>query len=385
VPPPTVTTSRRRVRVGRLYAIVAVALTIVVAAAPWLWPTGDAPRRPRMVGDWLLGNWLWWDGGWYVHIAQHGYSYHPHQQSSVAFFPGYPMTVRALGAILPGGIHVAAVAVTVLCGLATFKLFGRWCERHMDTVAASWSVMVLAVYPYGWFLYGAAYADALFLAATLLAFLLLDEDRPIAAGCAGMIATATRPTGVVVIIGLVAVMLERRGVFGRVYRHVRLRDLGVGLAAVGIIGWCVWLALRFGHPLAFIEAEGAKGWDRAPGLSTWLKLNFFNSISHGDASRWAAHLIQAVLCLAFLAAVPAVWRRFGSGYGIYVTVAVLVPAISTDDFMGTGRYLLAAFPVLAIVGSTLAKARRARWLYTGTSAVGLAFGTSLFATGHYLT
>jgi hypothetical protein len=25
------------------------------------------------------------------------------------------------------------------------------------------------------------------------------------------------------------------------------------------------------------------------------------------------------------------------------------------------------------------------WLYTGTSAAGLAFGTSLFATGHYLT
>jgi hypothetical protein len=80
-----------------------------------------------------------------------------------------------------------------------------------------------------------------------------------------------------------------------------------------------------------------------------------------------------------------VWRRFGAGYGIYVAAAVLVPAVSTDDFMGTGRYMLAAFPVFALVGSTLSTAPRARWVYATASSTALVLGTSLFATGHFLT
>lgn len=376
-------TRSRTSRTVWLYLTIATALTAVVAVAPAVWSRGDAPPRPRMVADWLLGNWLWWDGGWYLHIAQHGYSYHAHQQSSVAFFPVYPLVVRLVGALLPGGRALAAIATTMLCGMALLLLFQHWCEQRMPSVAAWWSVVVLAIYPYGWFLYGAAYSDALFLTVTLLAFVLLERDRPVAAGLAGMIATAARPTGIVVLIGLIAVMLDRRGVLQRVGGRIRPRDLGVGLAAMGIVGWCAWLALRFGRPFAFIEAEGAKGWDRAPGLATWLKFDFIKSVTHGSPN-WGASAIQALLCVAFVAAIPMVWRRFGAGYGIYVAAAVLVPTVSTDDFMGTGRYLLAAFPVLALVGSKLSSAPRARWTYVAASSAALVLGTSLFATGHLL-
>jgi hypothetical protein len=373
----------RGVRVTRLHLMMTASLTLVVAIAPWLWSRGDAPPRSHMAADHVLGNWLWWDGGWYLNIAQHGYSFHPHQQSSVAFFPVYPMTVRVVGALLPGGIALAAILVTVLGGLATLTLFQRWCQRRMSNGAASAAVLALALYPYAWFLYGAAYSDAVFLAATLLAFLLLEDDRPVAAGLAGIIATAARPTGVVVIIGLVAVMLERRGALANL--RVRARDWGVGLAAIGIAAWCGWLALRFGHPFAFIETEGAKGWDRAPGIAVWLKFDFFSSILHDPASRWVPFAVQAVVCGLFAAAIPAVNRRFGRGYAIYVAAAVLVPTVSTGDFMGTGRYLLAAFPVFALLGPALASAPRARWAYLSLSCVALGLGTSLFATGHLLT
>jgi hypothetical protein len=277
------------------------------------------------------------------------------------------------------------LVITTVSGLALLVLFHRWCQRRMPTGAAWWSVVVLAVYPYAWFLYGAAYADALFLAMTLLAFLLLEDDHPVAAGFAGMVATAARPTGVVVVVGLIAVMLHRRGVLQRVGGRVRRRDLGVGVAAIGIVGWCTWLALRFGHPFAFIETEGAKGWDRAPGLATWLKFGFFKHVTQDSPWRVAAFVVQALLCLAFAVAVPLVWRRFGAGYGIYVAAAVLVPAVSTDDFMGTGRYMLAAFPVFALVGSWLSTAPKARWAYATISSAALVIGTSLFATGHFLT
>jgi hypothetical protein len=376
---------RQGTRVTRLYVAVAGTLTVLVAVAPWIWSRGDAPPRPHMAADGVLGNWLWWDGGWYLHIAQFGYSFHPHQQSAVAFFPVYPMAVRGLGALLPGGVALAAILITMVSGLAVLHLFHRWCQRRMSNGAAIAAVAALALYPYAWFLFGAAYSDALFLAATLLAFVLLEQDRPVAAGLAGIVATAARPTGVVVLIGLIAVMLDRRGALPHIRGRVRPRDLGVGLAALGISAWCIWLAVRFGHPFAFVETEGAKGWDRAPGLTTWLKFDFVSSIVHDPARIWVPCVLQAVVCGAFAAAVPAVSRRFGRGYASYVAAAVAVPAISTGDFMGTGRYLLAAFPVFAVVGSMLANANRGRIVYFSMSSAALAVGTTLFATGHMLT
>jgi len=365
----------------RLYASLAVVVTLLVAFAPKIWSQGPAPRRPHMTLDWLFGNWLWWDGGWYVQIAQHGYTFHPHQQSSVAFFPAYPLAVRVVGWVLPGGVDLAAVVVTMLSGALAFVLFERWCRLHLDRVQTMWALAALAIYPYSWFLYGSAYADAFFLAAAIGAFLLLEHDRPVAAGLVGIIVTAARPTGIAVLIGLVAVMIARRPSSAR----DRARGFGVGLAALGIVGWCTYLAVRFGHPFAFIETESAHGWDRGPGLATWLKFDFFHAVVHDPWRGWLPLAIQAAMCVAFLCTVPAVRRRFGTGYAVFVAAAVLIPAVSTDDFMGTGRYVLAAFPVFALIGATLARRPVGRWAYVGMSTTAMVLGATLFATGYILS
>ncbi len=56
----------------------------------------DAP--PGLVfahQPWFSG-WVRWDAGWYRQIAAEGYTYTPGQQSTVAYFPGYPLAVRVL-------------------------------------------------------------------------------------------------------------------------------------------------------------------------------------------------------------------------------------------------------------------------------------------------
>ena len=45
---------------------------------------------------WLAG-WCQGDGGWYLRIAESGYFYTPGRQSSVAFFPVFPMLLRGFG------------------------------------------------------------------------------------------------------------------------------------------------------------------------------------------------------------------------------------------------------------------------------------------------
>ena len=51
-------------------------------------------------GDGFWGGWVRFDGGWYTKIAAEGYSYLPGAQSTVAFFPAYPLAIRAVDAVV---------------------------------------------------------------------------------------------------------------------------------------------------------------------------------------------------------------------------------------------------------------------------------------------
>jgi hypothetical protein len=78
-------------------------------------------------------------------------------------------------------------------------------------------------------------------------------------------------------------------------------------------------------------------------------------------------------------------RRFGWGYGIYAVLIVGLPALSTKNFFGMGRYLLAAFPCFAVAGELLAdKARLRAWALAASGVVMVAM-TSLFARAYYVS
>ncbi len=217
------------------------------------------------------------------------------------------------------------------------------------------------------------------------AFLLLERGHPWLAGLVGALATAGRPVGVVVVVGLVIRAIELRAARSTCRamtsssRCPDSRDRvgcafsrggratfggttrGSLLSALGLVAWLTYLWVRFDEPFAFAEVEGAPGWDQEPGPRTWFKIAFLGTLILGPYSGVPRLLIPAIFVLIALVLVWWVRRRFGWGYAAYTFLAVFLPALSTKDFMGTGRYLLAAFPVLAVAGDLLATTKR-RWL-----------------------
>lgn len=173
--------------------------------------TEAVPPSAAFAGSWFWDGWVRYDGGWYTMIAEHGYGYVPGHQSNVAFFPGYPLTMRAVGAVLDN-IPLAGIVVTMACGATGLVAFHRWCRDRLTPAAALTAVACLALYPYAYYLYGAVYGDALFLLCALGAFLAFERDHLLLAGLAGAAATATRLVGVAVVVGLVVGVLERRRV-----------------------------------------------------------------------------------------------------------------------------------------------------------------------------
>src|SRR5919107_1601529 len=120
-------------------------------------PAGD-PLEPAG----FLNYWAHWDGAWYSEIAAQGYG--SRAPESTAFFPLYPLLVRA-GSSLGGGPAVWGVLISLLCVAFALYFVYRIAEYVYDAGAARASTLALAFFPTSFFL-NAVYTEALFLTLT---------------------------------------------------------------------------------------------------------------------------------------------------------------------------------------------------------------------------
>ena len=417
---PTTTASARPALA--IYAAIAFVLFVFVA----FFANVDLPLPYRQEvkpadysGPSVLEGWVRFDAGWYRSIAEDGYYFRgDEEQSPVAFFPIYPLVMRGFHSVVGGDTAAWGILITLLAGLTIAVLFYRWCVPRLGDIGARYALATLLLWPYSWYLFGAVYADALFIALVIGAFSLLERDRLVLATALGVIATATRPVGVAVVIGLFARELERQGVFtlprldrvrvGQLTPSVasasahddsvplirfdltklRARSLLPLLSVAGLVSYIVYLAVEFGEPFAFVIAERAPGWDLKAGPQTWFKLDFFERVVHfpSQGPWYTAGLVaQAVLAIGVLTLAPRVGRKFGWGYAVYVVAVLAIPLVGSKDFQGIGRYTLSAFPAFAVMGHCLAVRRRLATGVLALSALGLGILCSGFARGAYVS
>lgn len=357
--------------------------------SPWPW---------RGIG-WYLGGWSQFDGPEYLKIAQFGYRYTPGVRSNIVWFPLYPLTVRAVHLVLQNWL-VSGLVVSAVCGAAAAVLLWRWLDgQGMGGAARRLAFCAAFCYPYAWYLYGVVHSDSMFLLLVLGCFLLVEADRPVLAGLVGALATATRPTGMAVIPAVVVLVWERRGLLvvpegatGLVARWrlpvrlVKERWSAAMLAPFLVLGgigtWMLYLGVRWGDPLAFKTNQTVYH----PGNLPLLKRAFLvRWRDFGDSPSYTLTItLQFLLAVVVVLSVPAVARRFGWGYAVFVAALVAIPTVSTEDFMGTGRYLIAAFPAWALWGERWSDRRRG-WVPVAASGVLMVLLSMGFARSWYLT
>ncbi len=387
---------------GRFWVPLAMffAVAVLVWIAIWYGNTHfthDAffPSRPGIAGgNWFEG-WQRWDAYWYRTIARDGYVYYPGVQSSVAYWPSYPILVRALSWAFPS-IFITGSIVTLCSGAAAAVLLRRWAGVFLPRAAAVTTVALFIVYPYGYYQYGAIYADALFVAVTIAAFLLVERDRLFWAGVVGIVATAARPAGVIVAVALVLRVIERRNLarastaeqsisFWKRFdpRVLGWRESPVLLAFGGIGAWSVFLWVRFGDPLLFATVESS--WGQGAGPSTWFKFRIFEELRDRPlAAGTAGHLVQGLLLFGALALVPRIVRRFGWSYALFTMGVIGLALVGTKDFQSSGRYLIGAFPCFAVLAEPLVARPPLRALILIASLLALIVMAAAYGRGTYL-
>ena len=384
-----------------LHGLVVVVLTVVVwQSSVHLPPAQEFAPQHRPIsfqyGEGVLRPWAYWDGGFYARIAEDGYPAEDRLvfarggETLVAFLPGYPLLAGGI-ARLGMGTGLGLLMTTLAAGFgATIALHG-WFTTKMSLPSARWASLTVAAFPWAYFLVAAAYGEALFLLLAVAAFLCAERDRPVAAGLLAAAASLTRLVGIGVVLGVALRVAERRGALTFVgwrpcldLSKFRRRDTGLLVGISGLGGWMLYCWIRYGDPLAFSTAQ--RGWNGGIGLNSLLKLNLLDQLQNNTDRGFVARLVaQGVVMIAFALALPAVWRRFGAGYGTYALVVVALSLLGSGNFASHGRFALMIFPVFGLVGERLASERTlpARAVLV-VSGVALVLVTSLWGRGHWM-
>src|SRR5918998_78654 len=122
----------------------------------------DEPALTHAIADPLLAPLARWDSVWYLRVAASGYG---DSTARAAFFPLYPLLVRAVATPLGGSnaaLLLAAYAVSLAAFLAALALLHRLTELELGRRLARPTLVLLAVFPAAVY-FGAPYSESLFL------------------------------------------------------------------------------------------------------------------------------------------------------------------------------------------------------------------------------
>lgn len=326
-----------------------------------------------------------YDAGWYHGIASQGYVYGEGGRNNLAFFPAYPMLMRAGGWLLGGrqqDYYFAGIVVSWLAFAGAMTVLFRLALLDLPRPAAVRAVMYAATFPFAYF-FGMVYSESLFLLALLLAAYALRTERRLVAVIAGIVMTATRVTGVMAVPGLMlTAWLTGRG-------HPRGRWVSVaaaGASACGFLGYCAYNDIVSGTPFAWYESitfwgyrPGGNPFGGMSGLIRALVLRPYQFLA---TERMAPYdTLNALAALLALVLVPLIWRRFNAGYALIVLAGLLLP-LSSGQFEGLGRYCSVQFPIALALASFSGETRH--HLLLTASAVLYALGLAMFVTVHPL-
>ena len=306
-----------------------------------------------------------WDGGWYASIARDGYpdsAVGPDGapvQTSLAFYPLFPLASRALNALTGLPFSVVGPALSLVAGGVAMVLVFVLLLRTVGVNRAALACFALTVFPAAPVLQ-TAYTESLALALVATALLLIQRRRYLWAMLPVLTLGLTRNISLVLAVVVVAHWValwraHRRPTpatpeAARAVPHARLAVL---LASTGVAAvlWPTIVGVMTGDPHAYTTTM--KAW---PGYSSSvLRPPWVEAVgSTGTGSVFLAIIV--VLGFAALMSLP-VTRAWGVelwswavAYPIYIFLAV---GVSTSVL----RYLLLAFPLALAVAPPVQTSR----------------------------
>lgn len=320
----------------------------VAAQAVWSrWNGEDPVGGPNALAQVLDS----WDGHWYLDVVRDGY---PHSimpnvtyfvpDARAAFFPLYPMTVRFLDWIVPGGPVSIALLLNFVLGAVFVYLIGRIARSLFDSRTAERAMILAAFFP-GSFVLSWAYSEAVLVTLACVMFVALHKQQWLLAGLIAALGTAARPNGLALaaacgVAALIAIKEDRQ------WRAL----IAPAIAPLGFIGFMAFLRHHTDEDWAWfrVQREAWKEGTSFGATAVERTLDFFVSPFGSPTSVLTAATVIALALATLLARrhkIPLMYHA----YSLTVVLLMLAPATVT----ARPRFLFTAFPLIFPVARAL--------------------------------
>jgi hypothetical protein len=322
--------------------------------------------------------WWKWDAGWYMSIANDGYSFRPGYTTNVTWFPFYPLLIRLASFFVNPGI--AAIIISHAALLAAIFLLYRLVNLDYSRKVSERTVLYMLLFPASLF-FSAIYSESLFLALSVGSFYCARTGRWKLACILGFCAALTRSIGLALFpVLLLEYALQKKLLDGWRLRQgwqklVDRKAAWLLLIPAGTLAFMAYLQAAFGNAFAFLESLAVVGrqasfpfssflepFEKAGNIWFWLGVPF---AAFGLAMLWLMR------------------KELRPSYVLYALIMLILP-LSSESLLGMHRYLLVIFPIFMMM-AVLADEHKVHDYVVAISAVLLGTFMAMFANGGLIT
>lgn len=377
---------RTYVTIGTIFAMSRALIAFAAWGSNIVLAKGKAYRHPSDFFDLFYR----WDSHWYMSIVKTGYHWTPGLHSNVSFFPLYPMLIKA-AALASLDARIAGFLISNVCLLAAAIFLFQLVRLEYDRTVAMRAVSFFLICPVSFF-FSMVYTESIFVLLAIAAFYYARRGRWTVVGILGVLLTAARVVGILMIVPLaveyfaqcwlrIKAQAPAGGVpatscngLGLLIKQVRPDFLWLLLVPLGILSYMAYLYVQFHNPVAFLDTQHSWGRSLTTILET-LKYNlgerpFYRQLFFASAAAGAVITVYMML------------RRMRWSYVVLCIVFELI-YLSTGIMEALPRYLSVLFPMY--MAMALAARRPAvNLVFISASVCLLTLCTILLANGYWI-
>jgi hypothetical protein len=290
------------------------------------------------------------DSLWLINIARDGYekeSFNANIQHTWAYFPLYPILLRALGAVT-GDLALTGIFLSsAFFLLALVLLYRTVIAFNYDPDTADRTVFYVAAFPVSYF-FSLAQTESLFLLLTVASFYAARRGRWWLAGVCGALASGTRFAGVFLLVPLAILYWQQCCSDARVkgVRAIKANVAALLLVPLALFAFMVYLKRITGDAFAFADIQVA--WGHTLGMF-WRALFGYLSNPGQLSSGWDFRLLNFSAALFALIAGIVLLKKREWAMAFYGIISIIVPLSYQNSTQSLARYVMVIFPAFLIL------------------------------------
>lgn len=329
-----------------------------------------------------LFSWANFDGEHYLSISMFGY-----KSLEQAFFPVYPALIAFLSKPVSYDFFSLQINSTLVGLLISnislyFALIMLWKLLNLDFTKkiSMLTIILIMVFPTSFF-FGALYNESLFLLLSVLAFYNARQKRWFLASVFGILASATRIFGILLLPALLIEAYLQKEKFSKYF--------WIGLIPFGLVGYMLYQYFSVGDALAFYRLQDLVGEQRQGGL-VLLPQVYFRYIKMILSVDPANFIYQTILLefivgiIFFILPIYGFFKKIRLSYLFYALSAFLITTVQ-GAMSSVPRYVLVFFPSFLALAIWLVSLHKLTRIIIVVFLIVLLFiETALFLRGYWI-